>query len=149
MPVGINEARHNDHIRSVDHLRVLDLEIRAGGSYLRAFDQHIGLAEVANLFIEAKNNSTCEDSSVWHGVPLKSGCMYYSTFMRSYCSGEVPAKIVSQLFCDERDSQVTVTDAAGPDSDYCCAAVSFRHELLHLLRLFTQPGRIFRRAIKD
>ena len=59
VPVRVDEPRHDDHVRSVDHLRVgADVRLNRGD---QAFlDQHVGGVEVADLRIEREDASALE-----------------------------------------------------------------------------------------
>jgi len=53
--VGIDEARHHDAVFRVDHLRVRRADVRLHRLYGLAFDQHVGLLEIADRAIERQH----------------------------------------------------------------------------------------------
>ena len=55
VPVGIDEARHDDAVRGIDHLRVRRADVRLHRRDFLAFDQHVGLLEVADGAVEREH----------------------------------------------------------------------------------------------
>ena len=53
--VRIDEARHDDAVRRIDHLGVRRADVRLHRRDLPAFDQHVGLLEVADDVVEREN----------------------------------------------------------------------------------------------
>jgi hypothetical protein len=60
MPVGVHKAWHDNRVRSVNHLGIRRTEIRPDGGDLGAFDEYIGLPEVADLLIEAEDTTVLQ-----------------------------------------------------------------------------------------
>jgi hypothetical protein len=59
VPVRVDEPRHHDHVRGVDHLRVR-ADVRANRGDQAFLDQHVGGVEVADLRIEREDASALE-----------------------------------------------------------------------------------------
>ena len=59
VPVRVDEPRHDDHVRGVDHLRV-GADVRADRGDPAFLDQHVGGVEVADLRIEREDASALE-----------------------------------------------------------------------------------------
>ena len=53
--VGIDEARHHDAVFRVDHLRVRRADVRPHRRDLLAFDQNVGLLEIADRAVERQH----------------------------------------------------------------------------------------------
>jgi hypothetical protein len=58
MLVRIDEARHYDHARDVDHFSVLNGEVHTDGNYPSPLDEDVSARVVTDLRIKAKNNTT-------------------------------------------------------------------------------------------
>ena len=60
VPVGIDESRHHDRVRRVDHLGVRRIDVRPHRGDALALDQHVGLFEVADRTIERQHAAALE-----------------------------------------------------------------------------------------
>ena len=60
VPVGIDEARHHDRLRGVDHLGIGRADVRLHRRDFAALDQHVGLLEVADRPVEREHEAALE-----------------------------------------------------------------------------------------
>ena len=67
--VGIDEARHHDGVRGVDHLGIGGADVRPHRRDLAAFHQHVGLLEVADRLVAREHAAALDEDRT-------AGCRY-------------------------------------------------------------------------
>ena len=61
--MAIDEARHDDGVERIDHLRVRGIDLGRDGGDLGAFDQQIAFHQVADLGIHADDGAALEENA--------------------------------------------------------------------------------------
>jgi hypothetical protein len=62
----VHKPWHDNHGRGVNHLSAVRIQVWSDSRDFRPFDQHVGLMEVANLFIEGEDNAALDERSIYH-----------------------------------------------------------------------------------
>ncbi len=75
MTMSIHEARHNDHIRSVNHFCAVQGQVRAHSRNLRTFEQYIGISEISQCRVHRENRAALKQHLLLCG--WKCGCITY------------------------------------------------------------------------
>ncbi len=68
--VRVDEPRHHDGVGGVDHVGVADRDVGRDGLDLRAFDQDVGLAVIAERRIQRQHAAVAKQGSLGHVAPL-------------------------------------------------------------------------------
>ena len=63
MPMAIDQARHDDGVEGVDHLRIRGLDLGRDRRNFRAFDQKIAFHQVADLGVHADDGAAFEENA--------------------------------------------------------------------------------------
>ena len=63
MMVRVDETRHDDHARGINHLSIR-FEIRLDRNDLFAFDQHVRVFEVADIAVKSEHDAAFEQGAV-------------------------------------------------------------------------------------
>ena len=61
--MAIDQARHDDAVDRVDHLRARDVDLGRDGGNLGAFDQQIAFHQVADLGVHADDGAALEENA--------------------------------------------------------------------------------------
>jgi hypothetical protein len=76
MSVAIDEARHDDRVARVYHLRAGGIDVWGNRSDLPALNHHVSLHKVTDLGVHADDGATFDQEAarrIDRGLPLESG----------------------------------------------------------------------------
>ena len=97
VPVRIDEARHDDDIRGIDHLRVGRADVRPHRRDLLALDQHVGLLEIADRAVEREHETALEqDRPAGRGIGRSLRAAEPITLAASAGAAATPAAVVQR-----------------------------------------------------
>ena len=71
MPVRVDEAGHDDAVRSVDDIGVADLERGADGGDPSVLDEDVAVEHVPELAIHRQDVAATEENTLGHGISLR------------------------------------------------------------------------------